>query len=132
MKRIVGFLAGIILSIGAANAAVEMFGDGVRYSGTGVNASDILFTTGIMTPYSACTLMSTTGSVNVFVSLDGSTFSTAALSLQDFGATVNDPVLSTTALRVYGFAGKYKKIRVLQNGATAANASLLCWTYGIR
>lgn len=130
MRRLIGFLAAALFGASVAHASVEMLSGGVRYYGTGTNDNDVLFTTGTMTEYSACTLMSTTGAVDVFVSLDGTNFSTAALSLQDFGATTNDPVVVTAALRVYGFAGKYKAIKVLQNGATAAAASLLCWKYG--
>ena len=74
-------------------------------------------------------LMSTSGAMDVFVSLDGTNYSTAALSLTDMGATTSDPVIVTVANRVYGFRGKYKAIRVLQNGATAvANAVL---RYGV-
>lgn len=74
-------------------------------------------------------LMSTAGAMDVFVSLDGTNFATAALSLTDMGATTSDPVVVTAANRVYGFRGKYKSIRVLQNGATAvANAVL---RYGV-
>lgn len=127
------FLA-ILLAVGpiASFADVENYGNAIRYYGTGVNDNDVLFTTGDMTVYSACTVMSTAGAVDVVVSLDGTNFATSALSLQDFGATTNDPVVVTAAGRVYGFAGKYRKIRVLQNGATAATASMLCWTYGAK
>ncbi|MGE4077389.1 MAG: hypothetical protein AB7F22_17675 [Reyranella sp.] len=114
----------------SARADVENYGNAIRYYGSGTNDNDVLFTTGDMTAYSACTLMSTTGAVDVQVSLDGTYYSTAPLSIQDFGATSNDRVLVTAALRTYGFAGKFKTIRVLQNGATGAAASLLCWKYG--
>lgn len=110
--------------------AQDNYGRSTRYSGTGTSDNDVLFTTEDVTQFSAFMLMSTTGAVDVQVSLDGTNFSTAALSLQDFGATTTDPVLVTAAGRVYGFAGKYRKIRVLQNGATAANASMMCWAMG--
>ena len=131
MKRILACL--ILAAIPAlALAAVEDVGTHVRYSGTGANDNDLLFTTGDISALDACVLMSTTGTVDVEVSLDGTNFSTAALSLQDFGATDNSPVLVTVALRVYGFVGKYRKIRLRQNGATAAAASMNCWALGGR
>lgn len=108
-------------------AAVEDLGTHVRYYGTGANDNDVLFTTGDISRYDACTIMSTDGAVDVFVSLDGTNYSTAALSLQDFGATSTDPVLVTAADRVYGFVIKARLIRVLQNGATASAASMSCW-----
>lgn len=74
-------------------------------------------------------LMSTAGAMDVFVSLDGTNYSTAALSLTDMGATTSDPVIVTVANRVYGFRGKYKAIRVLQNGATAVENAVL--RYGV-
>ena len=110
--------------------AQENYGVATRYSGTGTNDNDLLFTTDDVVHYSAFMLMSTAGAVDVEVSLDGSAFSTAPLSLQDFGAVITDPVLVTVAGRVYGFAGKYKAIRVRQNGATASAASLMCWSMG--
>jgi hypothetical protein len=98
-----------------------------QYTGTGANDNDVLLTTGNVGRFDAFTLMSTVGAVDVFVSLDGTTYSTAALSLSDHGATTSDPVLVTAALRVYQFRGKFAKVRVLQNGATGATAFLNCW-----
>lgn len=110
--------------------AQENHGRATRFYGTGTNDNDILVTSDDVTQYSAFMLMSTAGAVDVQVSLDGTNFSTAPLSLQDFGATTTDPVLVTAAGRVYGFAGKFRKFRILQNGATAASASVMCWAMG--
>ena len=99
----------------------------VRYSGSGASDNDVLFETDDLTPWDGFLLLSTTGAVDIFVSLDGDNFATSALSLQDFGASDLTPALVTVAGRVYGFVGKFKKIRVLQNGGTAASASLLAW-----
>lgn len=102
------------------------------YSGTGANDNDVLFTAGNVEKHSEFTLMSTTGAVDVFVSLDGSNFSTAALAMEDQGATaMTTYVLVTAALRVYKFSGKYRAIRVLQNGATATQATLMCGSPGV-
>lgn len=130
MKKLLGIALLILLGAGSSFAAVEDVGTHVRYSGTGANDNDVLFTTGDVSRYDACVLMSTTGAVDVFVTLDGTNYSTAPLSLQDFGGTATEPVLVTVALRVYGFVGKFRKIKLLQNGATAAAASMNCWNYG--
>lgn len=124
--RIKALLIGLLLCA-TAWGDVEDLGTHIRYYGTGANDNDVLFTTGDMSRYDACTVMSTDGAVDVFVSLDGTNYATSALSLQDLGATSTDPVLVTAADRVYGFVVKARKIRVLQNGATAASASMLCW-----
>lgn len=128
MKRLLALLL-LVVTL-TASGAVEDVGTHVRYSGTGTSDNDVLFTTGDVSRYDACVLMSTDGVVDVFVSLDGTNYSTAPLSLQDFGASTTDPVLVTIADRVYGFVGKYRKIRVLQNGATATAASMNCWAFG--
>jgi hypothetical protein len=126
MRMWKALLLGLLL-VSTGQAAVEDLGTHVRYYGTGTNDNDVLFTTGDLSRYDACTIMSTTGAVDVFVSLDGTNYATTALSLQDLGATSTDPVLVTSALRVYGFVVKARKIQVLQNGATAAAASMNCW-----
>lgn len=118
-------LAACSFAVSAAEEAHSSYY--TRYSGTGVNASNVLFTTGDLSKFDACVLMATTGTVNVFVSLDGTNYSTSALSLEDHGATSLDPVLSASANRVYSFVGKYAFVKVLQVGATATSASLNCW-----
>ena len=116
----------LILLSSAALADAELVGPYTRYFGSGANNNDVLFTAEV-SQYDACTIMSTTGAVDVFVSLDGANFATAALSMQDMGATSTDPVLVTAVGRVYGFVVKARSIRVMQNGATAAAASMNCW-----
>lgn len=124
-------LAALLLLALPAMAAEEDNGTYVRYSGTGTINDSELFTTGEgvfnVSRKQYCVLMSTDGAVDVFVSLDGTNYATAALSLQDMGATTNDPVVVTVADRLYGFVVKARYIRVLQNGATAASASMNCW-----
>ena len=101
------------------------------YTGTGVNANDVLFTTDSVEQHSMYTLMSTAGVVQVLVSLDGTNFSTAPLALEDQGsATMTTYVLLTVAGRVYKFSGKFRVIRVTQNGATATAATLMCGSPG--
>jgi hypothetical protein len=101
------------------------------FTGTGTNDNDVLFTAQPVEKHSEFALMSTTGAVDVFVSLDGVNFSTAPLAMEDQGATTSTTyVLVTAALRLYKFSGKYRCIRVLQNGATAAAATLMCGSPG--
>ncbi len=93
----------------------------------GVNANDVLFTTASVQHHELFTLMSTTGAVQVLASVDGINFATAPLALEDAGSATNGTyVLLTAALRVYKFWGKFTRLRVTQNGATAANATLIC------
>lgn len=97
------------------------------YTGTGVSANDILFTTANVEQHELFTLMSTTGAVQVLASVDGINFATAPLALEDAGATANGTyVLLTAAARVYKFWGKFTRLRVTQNGGTASAASLKC------
>jgi hypothetical protein len=112
---------------GCTTQVVSAAGNFTGFAGSCANTTEVLVTTGDVSQYNAFTVMSTTGSVLVYVSLDGTNYSTAALSLQDFGATTSDPVTSTTALRVYQFTGKFRRIKVVQTGATAAAATILCW-----
>lgn len=99
-------------------------------AGSGTNDNDLIFgTLENMDTYDTFELMSTAGAMDVFVSLDGTNFTTAALSLADLGAITSDPVVVTAANRLYGFRGKFAAIRVRQNGATAVeNAS---FRYGV-
>lgn len=103
-----------------------MTGNTGNKTGTGTNDNDVIITfDDVVEGADTFLLMSTSGAMDVFVSLDGTNFTTAPLSLTDMGATTSDPVLVTVANRCYGFRGKYKSIKVLQNGATAvANAVL--------
>lgn len=96
-----------------------------QLTGSGVNDNDVVITLNRADPFDTFLLMSTAGAMDVFVSLDGTNYSTAALSLTDMGATTSSPVVVTAANRVYGFRGLFRAVRVLQNGATAVeNATL--------
>jgi hypothetical protein len=96
------------------------------FSGTGAGDDDLLFTAPDVRAYGTFILMSSAGAVDVEVTLDGTNWSTAPLSLTDLGAEVLTPVLVTVAGRVYGFRGKFRGVRVRQNGGTAATACLTC------
>jgi hypothetical protein len=97
------------------------------YKGVATADNELLFTTKNVQQYGSFTLLSTVGAVDVEVTLNGSDWSTAALALEDAGATANGTyVVVTTANRVAKFRGKFTQIRVRQAGATGATASLLC------
>lgn len=100
-------------------------------TGSGTNDNDAVITiadaaANDLLNYDSFMLMSTAGAMDVFVSLDGTNYITAPLSLTDLGATTTAPVIVTVANRMYGFRGKFQGIIVRQNGATAVeNASLI-------
>src|SRR3954469_7589777 len=97
------------------------------FTGTGVNANDVLFTTPNVQQHEVFTLMSVTGAVQVLPSVDGTNFATAPLALEDAGSATNSTyVLLTSPARIYKFWGKFTRIRVTQNGATATAATLIC------
>lgn len=88
--------------------------------GTGASDNDIVVQTGDVSRYSLFMLSSTAGALDVDVSLNGTDYTTAPVSLTDLGATTSDPVIVTAANRLYGLIGSFAAIRVRQNGATAA------------
>lgn len=98
----------------------------VSYTNTSTDDNEEVIVTADVSKHDTFMLLSTAGVVDVLVSLDGTNFSTAPIALQDMGASTLDPVLVTVAGRVYGFRGKFRKIKVLQNGATDAAVTLLC------
>lgn len=100
---------------------------------TGVNDNDVLLemTTATHTAVDQCDawqLGSTAGAIDVFVSLDGTNYLTGAVALTDLSSTTPSiAVIVTTAGGNYGFRGHFKKIKFLQNGATAvANGNVTC------
>lgn len=102
------------------------------YTGSGTNDNDLLFTTDNIEMCSMFTLMTTAGVADVEITLDGTNWSTVALAMEDQGATANGTyVLVTVANRVFKWQGKYRQIRVRQNGATAASGTLMCGSPGV-
>lgn len=96
------------------------------YTNTSTEDNEEVIVTADVSKHDTFMLLSTAGAVDVIASLDGTNFSTAAIALQDMGATTLDPVLLTAAGRIYGFRGKFRKLKVLQNGATDVAVTLLC------
>lgn len=108
-------------------ATVNELGDRILFTGACTEDDEILIQTNDISRYSECSLMSTTGAVDVMVSLDGTTYTTTTLSLIDFGASDTAPVKVTAALRMYAFPiVAFRIIRVMENGATDAAAHLAC------
>jgi len=92
----------------------------------GANDNDVLIEVEVA-QYDTFILQSTQGAMDVVVSLDGTNYATAPLSLTDMGAVSSDPVIVTAANRTYGFRGKFRKVKVLQNGATAVQNPVLAY-----
>lgn len=110
-------------SLGTPGGAKTLLYEG----GIGVSDNDVVVQTDDVSPFDTFLIMSTAGACDVFASVDGTHYATAALSLTDMGATTSDPVVVTAANRIYRFRGKFSKLKVEQNGATAATAvALMC------
>lgn len=126
MKRFFAFAVLACASL-VATAATAIFPEAYtkKFTGTGTNDNDVVIQTDDVQQYDTFFLQSTGGAMDVFVSLDGTNYSTAALSIADLGAEDTVPVLVTVANRTYAFRGKFKYIRVLQNGASAVTAASL-------
>ncbi len=109
-------------------ATQTMLGSVLSFAdGSGTNDNDVVIQTTDVSMYREFSLQATAGAMDVLVSLDGTNYTTAPLSLIDRGATTSDPVIVTAADRSYAFFGTFHKIQVLQNGGTAvADAVLLC------
>lgn len=131
--RVVALLAvGLFLLPSESQAAcaaqsVSQLGTHIQYTGSCSEDDEVLIQTGDMSRYSECSVISTAGAVEVYVSIDGANYTTAPVSLIDLGATDTAPVLVTAALRYYAFpVVAVKLIRVVENGTTDAAASLTC------
>ena len=104
---------------------VLSYGDRQLHTGiAGVNDNDVVIETEDVSLFDTFQVKIGAGAADVYVSLDGTNFE-GPLSLADLGAITSDPVIVMAADRMYGFRGAYRKIRVVQNGATAVTDSLL-------
>jgi hypothetical protein len=101
----------------------------VYSGGLGASDNDIVVQTGDVSAYREFLIHTTAGAADVVVSLDGTNYNSAALSLTDLGsASFATAVVVTAANRVYKFSGCFKLVRILQAGATPpADVTLLCY-----
>lgn len=100
----------------------------IKTAGAGVNNDDVVFEIASNAQnFDTWQLGSTAGAMDVFVSGDGTNYMSAAIALVDLGSTApSTAVVVTTAGGNYGIRGRWKKIKLMQNGATAvANAYLV-------
>lgn len=100
----------------------------IKMGGAGVNDNDVVFDISDNAElFDTWQIGSTAGALDVFVSGDGTNYQTAALALIDLGSTAPSTAVTVTAAGGnYGIKGRWKGIRVLQNGSTAvANAYLI-------
>lgn len=99
---------------------VEGWGRRALYKGiAGVNDNDVVLETNDLSQYDKFVFMSTAGAWDILVSLDGTNYVTAPVSMTDMGATATAPVIVAAAARLYGLGAPIKTLKVLQNGATA-------------
>jgi len=100
----------------------------VYSGGLGVNDNDVVVQADDVSMFRRFFLMTSAGAADLTVSLDGTNYSTAPLSMNDLGSTsFATAVIVTVANRVYSFSGCFQSVRVLQNGATAiADVTLIC------
>ena len=105
---------------------VDPKGEFITYTNTSTLDNEETIVTGDVSGYTTFMLMSVTGAVDVYGSLDGTNFSTSPISLVDQGAADLTPVLVTAAGRLYGVRGLYAKLKVVQNGDTDVAVTLRC------
>jgi hypothetical protein len=96
--------------------------------GLGDNDNDVIVQADDVSTFRDFYLSTTAGATDVIVSLDGTNYITAPISMEDLGSvSFATAVIVTAANRLYHFRGCFQKIRVMQNGATdAADVTLLC------
>lgn len=114
----------------ATLATVDSVGNALRFSGgAGVNDADVVVQTGDVSSFDTFEITSTAGVMAVKVSIDGTNYS--SIALDDLNSTSSALVAATTAAGIYGFRGKYSRVKVSQSGATGvANACLICGKLG--
>lgn len=98
----------------------------IPFTGTaGVNDNDVVYTSTDVSLYDIHVIECTAGTVDIQVTVDGTNYNTtqAAVMLHDDITTGGGVRILTIASGKIGILrGKYKGIKVLQNGATASNA----------
>lgn len=104
---------------------VTEYGRYRQYNGiAGVDDNDIVIEATDVSRFDTFMLSNGAGAASVEVN-DGVQWLTAPLSIADLGATTNDPVLLTAAVRQYGFRGHWNAMRIRQEGATDLTGAVL-------
>ena len=88
----------------------------------GTNDNDVIYTSPDVSSYNQHVIECTAGTVDIQVSVDGTNFNTlqaAALLMDATAVTTYSLTIASTKIGI--LSGKFRKIRVLQNGATASN-----------
>jgi hypothetical protein len=81
---------------------------------------------GICENYDTFCFASVAGVMEVEVSGDGTTFLATKIALIDLTSTTpSTAVVVTTAGKSFGFSGKYRAVRLLQNGGTAVTGAFI-------
>ena len=129
MKKILCMLLMAVAMPLFAAQTVYNHGDWTVWEGNAGADDAQVIETSDLSGKTACMIHSEEGSVDVYVAIDelGTHYAEGAYRLQDHGAASNSYALSTTAGKVYAFVGHFRRVKVLQNGATAAVAYLRCW-----
>lgn len=99
-----------------------------KSAGVGVSDNDVIFEVASNADqFDTWQLGSSAGAMDVFVSGDGTNYQSAAIALIDLGSTApSTAVVVTTAGGNYGIRGRWRKVKVLQNGGTpVANGYLI-------
>lgn len=106
-------------------------GNAVEYVGAaGVDDNDTVIETEDVSRFDTFSLSTVAGVTDVYVSLDGSTYLADPIAILNFSAVDVTPVLVTVAGQLFQFHVKCRKIKILQNGATAVTgARLLGWRW---
>ena len=96
---------------------------------TAANATDntVVYTSGDISQFNIHTIEGVTANADVFVSLDGTTFTTNPIYLRDLYAASPDANYTPTvaANKVYMLVGKFKKIKIQNAGAAASTVKVL-------
>jgi hypothetical protein len=76
--------------------------------------------------YDTWILGSSAGVIDVYVSLDGTSYQTAPIALLDLGSTTpSTMVVKTVAGGNFAFRGKFRKIKLLQETTNVSGAALI-------
>lgn len=107
-------------------ATQKQLGSALLWTGGAATTNgDVCVQTNDVSRYNEHLVFSTAGVLQVFGSLDGTTYVGAPLSLVDMGGISANPVTVTVAGRLYKVLGCFAALQVQQSGATAVAGAQL-------